>query len=217
MDPPTPVSSEVDPPTPDSSEPVSSETNTSVRSNSIGCGPYLLLSFFFGLFIIIIIGVIIYSARDEAPNQSATTRSIGAVTRLTSTPTSTLTPTPTATPTPRPMIFVEIDELLNEYTQNKVRANARLRYQENGKIPVTISGYVSEVDELHVDIRPSQSNWDRSYRGVNCYYSNVEAALHLTKGQLVSITGKISGEDSYSTKSPCLIVRLRDYRCQRSR
>ena len=38
------------------------------------------------------------------------------------------------------MIFVEIDELLNEYTQNKVRANARLRYQENGKIPVTISG-----------------------------------------------------------------------------
>ena len=98
------------------------------------------------------------------------------------------------------MIFVEIDELLNEYTQNKVRANARLRYQENGKIPVTISGYVSEVDELHVDIRPSQSNWDRSYRGVNCYYSNVEAALHLTKGQLISITGKVSGEDDYSTR-----------------
>ena len=200
VDPPTPISSEVDPPTPDSSEPVSSETNTSVRSNSIGCGPYLLLSFFFGLFIIIIIGVIIYSARDEAPNQSATTRSIGAVTRLTSTPTSTLTPTPTATPTPRPMIFVEIDELLNEYTQNKVRANARLRYQENGKIPVTISGYVSEVDELHVDIRPNQSNWDLSYRGVNCYYSNVAAALHLTKGQLITITGKISGEDDYSTR-----------------
>ena len=41
-------------------------------------------------------------------------------------------------------------------------------------------------------------NFDLSYRGVNCYYSNVEAALHLTKGQLVSITGKISGEDSYS-------------------
>ena len=196
---------EADSPTPVGSDPVSSKTETAVKSNRIGCGPYLLLSVFFGL--LIIIGLIIDSARDESPNQSATTRSIGAVTRLTSTPTptSTLTPTPTATPIPtatptRPPMVMQIDALLNEYTQNKVRANARLRYQENGKIPVTISGYVSEVDELHVDIRPSQSNWDLSYRGVNCYYSNVEAALHLTKGQLISITGKISGEDDYSTR-----------------
>ena len=236
-DSPTPVSPEVDPPTPDSSEPVSSETdtslgdsqaaasptlvdsesvssetNTSVKSNSIGCDPYLLLSGFFGLFtIIFIIGVIIYSSRDESPNQSATTRSTRAVTRLTSTPTSTRTPTATATPIPtatpvptatptRPPIVMQLDALLNEYTENKVRANSRLRYQENGKIPVTISGYVSEVEELHVDIRPSQLNRELSYRGVNCYYSNVEAALHLTKGQLTTITGKISGEDDYSTR-----------------
>ena len=93
---------------------------------------------------------------------------------------------------------MQIGALLNEYTQNKVRANARLRYLENGEIPVTITGYVSEVDELHVDIKPRQSNWELSYRGVNCYYTNVEAALHLTKGQWVSISGKISGVDSYS-------------------
>ena len=85
---------------------------------------------------------------------------------------------------------MQIDALLNEYTENKVRANARLRYQENGKIPVTFSGYVSEVEELYVDIQPRQLNRELSYRGVNCYYSNVEAALHLTKGQLISITGK---------------------------
>ena len=143
--------------------------------------------------------------REESPNQSATTRSIGAVTRLTSTPTPTLTPTPTATPIPtatptRPPMVMQIDALLNEYTENKVRANARLRYQENGKIPVTFSGYVSEVDELHVDIQPRQLNRELSYRGVNCYYSNVKAALHLDKGQLITITGKISGEDDYSTR-----------------
>ena len=220
VDPPAPVDSELllsyieslsvkapeaDSPTLVDSEPVSSETNTSVKSNSIGCGPYLLLSVFFGL--LIIIGLIIDSARDKSPNQGATTRSIGAVTRLTSTPTSTptLTPTPTATPVPtatptRPPIVMQLDTLLNEYTENKVRANARLGYQENGKIPVTISGYVSEVEELHVDIRPSQSNRGLSYGGVNCYYSNVAAALHLTKGQLITITGKISGEDDYSTR-----------------
>ena len=193
---------------------------------------------------------------EESPNQSATTRSIGAVTSLTSTPTSTptLTPTPTptatptfavygglhatmpsstptatftptttstsaptatptptrtstpvptatptvtATPTPAPLVM-QIGALLNEYTQNKVRANARLRYLENGEIPVTITGYVSEVEELYVDIKPRQSNWELSYRGVNCYYTNVAAALQLTKGQWVSISGKISGVDSYS-------------------
>ena len=165
-------------------------------------------------FCIAFIGVVFISASlntlgEESPNQSATTRSTRAVTRLTSTPTSTRTPTATATPIPtatpvptatptRPPIVMQLDALLNEYTENKVRANSRLRYQENGKIPVTISGYVSEVEELHVDIRPSQLNRELSYRGVNCYYSNVEAALHLTKGQLTTITGKISGVDSYS-------------------
>ena len=93
---------------------------------------------------------------------------------------------------------MQIGALLNEYTQNKVRANARLRYLENGEIPVTITGYVSEVEELYVDIKPRQSNWELSYRGVNCYYTNVAAAHHLTKGQWVSISGKISGVDSYS-------------------
>ncbi len=197
-------------PTPVGSEPVTSEPKTSCQSRMIELfKAFILICIAFGG--LIVISASLNALGEQLPNQSATTRSIGAVTRLTSTPTPALTPTATATPIPtatpvptatptRPPIVMQIGSLLNEYTENKVRANSRLRYQENGKIPVTLSGYVSEVDELHVDIQPRQLNRELSYRGVNCYYSNVEAALHLTKGQLTTITGKISGEDDYSTR-----------------
>ena len=107
------------------------------------------------------------------------------------------TPMPTATPTPMP-IQVALPELFDEYDQNKVRANARLRYLENGKLPVSTSGYVDEVEELYVIVTPSQEQY--SSQRLYCYYADTRAALHLTKGQPVSVTGRVSGTDGFSSR-----------------
>lgn len=106
-----------------------------------------------------------------------------------------LTATSTMTPTPMP-INVALSELLEEYEQNKVRASARLRYQQNGNIPVSTSGYVSEVDELYVTIAPApEAAWHNEK--VHCHYADVRAAYHVEKGQLISVTGRVSGESQY--------------------
>lgn len=90
------------------------------------------------------------------------------------------TATPTFTPTP---IEIELIELLREYELNKVRADARLRYRNNGKIPISTSGYVSEVEEFYVDISPSESPYDE----VRCYYSDIRTAFHIEKEQFISV------------------------------
>ena len=95
-------------------------------------------------------------------------------------------------------IQMELTELLEEYDQNKVRANTRLRYQENGKIPVSTSGYVDEVEEHYVVVTPSQERY--SSERLYCYYADTGTALHLTKGQLVSVTGRVRGEDGYTSR-----------------
>ena len=93
---------------------------------------------------------------------------------------------------------MELADLLHEYDQNKVRANTRLRYRENGKIPVSTSGNVSQVEELYVIVTPTQEQyWSR---GLYCYYADTRTALHLTKGQFVSVTGRISGMGGYSSR-----------------
>ena len=118
-----------------------------------------------------------------------------AIPTATPTPIPTLTPTPTPFPTPTPVpIDIDLVEMLREYEENKVRANARLRYQANGKTPISTSGYVNEVEELYVSITPDQS----SYAGLDCYYSDVRAAFHLSRGQLISVTGRVNGEGRYS-------------------
>lgn len=112
------------------------------------------------------------------------------------TPTETPAPTPTPTPTPAP-ILLSLETILNEYDSNKVRANTRLRYLENGHSPVSTSGYVSYIDELYVDITPAKD--DYSAQDLRCYYADTRAALHLSKGQSVSFTGKIRGTDRFSS------------------
>ena len=93
---------------------------------------------------------------------------------------------------------MELTELLEEYDQNKVRANTRLRYQENGKIPVSTSGYVEEVEEYYVIVTPTQERY--AFKGLHCYYAATGTALHLTKGQPVSVTGRITGDDGYTSR-----------------
>lgn len=115
----------------------------------------------------------------------------------TATPPPTPTPFPTPTPTPVP-IRVELVAFLEEYDQNKVRANARLRYQENGRVSVSTSGYVDEIEELYVALTPDPGRfWPID---LYCYFADTRAALELTKGDRVSVTGRVSGMNGYSTR-----------------
>ncbi len=110
------------------------------------------------------------------------------------TPTPTVTPTPTPTPTPRPTpraLNFEPSALLEEYETNKVFANTQYRFLQNGGHPITVSGFVEDIEELYVSIGPSS---DRNYDVVECYYSDIREALHLKKGQPVTVTGRVRGE-----------------------
>ena len=115
-----------------------------LKRAGIGCGGLI------GLFVVlIIIGAIVgpsddneNSAENLVPNP---TNRIGAtvespIRTYTTAPTS--SPIPTTTPTPLP-IKVGLAELFDEYDQNKVRANASLRYIKNGKTPVSTAANVS--------------------------------------------------------------------------
>ena len=111
------------------------------------------------------------------------------------TPSPAATPTPSPIPTPAP-IAIEITQLLDEYDRNKVRANAALRYSQNGKIPVSTSGYVSEVDEFYFTIVAStQSSSSRDE--VYCHYADTRASFHIEKGQSISVKGRLIGESQY--------------------
>ena len=107
------------------------------------------------------------------------------------------TTTPTVSPTPTPTsIQLELSDLLDEYDQNKVRADTRFRYQENGKRPVSTSGYVQQVEENYSTIAPTQARYPS--QELNCYYADTRTALHIAKGQFVSVTGRVSGSTEYS-------------------
>ncbi|MDE2941292.1 MAG: serine protease [Chloroflexota bacterium] len=94
---------------------------------------------------------------------------------------------------------------MEDYYQNKVRANARFRYQENGKISVSTSGYVDEVEEHYVTLTPSRDEyWPQS---LYCYYADTSVALELTRGEHVSVIGRVSGDHGYSS-------RIHMFRCE---
>ena len=112
-----------------------------------------------------------------------------------STATPTPAPIPTATTTPTP-VRLTLTELFDEYEENKVRANSRRRYQENGNIPVSTSGYVYQVEDLYAVIAPTRDQYPS--RDMRCYYADTRIALHLSKGQSVSITGRVRGTDGFS-------------------
>lgn len=174
----------------------------------IGCGGSIGL-----LIVLIVIGLIANAVQNDSEAKPSVAKAkpehttkvettvpptrgyAGSNPDATSAPTS--TPVPTATPTPAP-IQIGLKELLGEYDQNKVRANTRLRYQENSKIPVSTSGYVDEVEESYVVLTPSQERY--SSERLYCYYADTRAALQVTKGQLVSVTGRVRGEDGYSSR-----------------
>ena len=172
-----------------------------VKWTGIGCGGLMSM-----MVVLIIIGLFVPTEEENAEEVKPAanlaldpTARIGVTSTPTQTPTDIPTPTPmpTATPTPMP-IQMELLEFLDEYDQNKVRANARLRYQENGMIPVSTSGYVDEIEEHYVIVIPFQDQyWSQ---GLYCYYADTGVALHLTKGQSVSLTGRVSGTDGYSSR-----------------
>ena len=177
-----------------------------LKWTGIGCGGLI------GLFVLlIIIGIIASAVEDDTEEESVAKAGSDRETKIaatapqtrmpaampTPTPMPAAVPTPTPVPTPMPL-QMELTELLEEYDQNKVRANTRLRYQENGNIPVSTSGYVDEVEEHYVVVTPSQERY--SSERLYCYYADTGTALHLTKGQLVSVTGRVRGEDGYTSR-----------------
>ena len=193
---------------------------TVLKVVGIGCGGFIAL-----IVLLAIIGTIVGGTDENLPtervsNESESAGTATVVTRPTpastavptptptttppatpaSTPTPTATPTPTPTPMPTPSpatepIEITITDILREYDQNKVRANSRLRYLENGKIPVSTSGYVSDVEELYVSLTPMKEESFLSFQEeLTCYYADTRVAVHLTKGQSVSVTGKVRGE-----------------------
>ena len=140
---------------------------------------------------------------DDKPNEDAISRTEAtATTSLPSSyptrihptvaPTRVPTPMPTATVPPEP-IQMDLTDVLEQYDLNKVRADSMLRYLENGNSPVATSGFVSEVDRNHVVIVPTQDRY--TSQSLICHYADIRTALHLSKGQPVSVTGKIRGVD----------------------
>ncbi len=170
-----------------------------LKWGGIGCGGLI------GLYVIL--AVIAAIAGTTGDNENSTVQIVPDATIMvaatsgspsrTSTVAPASTPIPTATPTPLP-IQMGLAELLGEYDQNKVRANATLRYLENGKIPLSTSGYVDEVEELYFIVSPTRSEYSSQW--LYCYYADTRAALRLTKGQAVSVTGRVSGTDGYSSR-----------------
>ena len=119
----------------------------------------------------------------------------------TSAPTATSTPSPTPLPTAAPApipIKMELAKLLDEYDKNKIRANTQLRYRENGKVPITTVGYVSKVEESYVIISPVQEG--NSSQRLYCYYADIRVALDVTKGQRVTVTGRVIGAKAYTSR-----------------
>lgn len=138
-------------------------------------------------------------AEDIVDDSESSLTAFPPIRQSTSTPRPTPTPVPTPTPTPTPAptsIQMALAELLKEYDQNKVRANTRFRYQENGKLTVSTSGYVHQVEEHYSVIVPTQARYPS--QELDCYYADSRTALEITKGQFVSVTGRVSGTAEYS-------------------
>ena len=183
-----------------------------LKWGGIGCGGSLGL-FVMLVFIVVLVVALADTTGDNAqkvPQATPPGASPGVTDRVDTTsgspsststiaPAPTPTPTPTATPVPTPVpVEISLSDIFYEYDQNKVRANATLRYLENGKIPLSTSGYVDEVEELYFIVIPTISEY--SSQRLYCYYADTRAALRLAKEQAVSVTGRVSGMAGYSSR-----------------
>ncbi len=179
-----------------------------LKWGGIGCGGFI--AFFV---ILAIVGSIIGTESENntstvrmTPDATSTVVATSAPTQIstaiptpTPMPTAPPTPTPTSVPTPTPVpIQLELSAFLEEYYQNKVRANAKFRYLENGKTTVSTSGFVDEIKEHYVILTPSLGEYwsQRLY----CYYADTRTALQLTRGERVSVIGRVSGDGGYSSR-----------------
>ena len=72
----------------------------------------------------------------------------------------------------------------------------------------TLLGYVEEVEEHYVVVTPTQERFP--IKSLYCYYADTGTALHLTKGQPVSVTGRVKGEDGYTSRCTMFACDLRE-------
>jgi len=94
-------------------------------------------------------------------------------------------------------IQISLAELVDEYDRNKLRANIRLRYLDNGKRLVSTSGYIHQIEEYYSVIASTQERYPS--QRLQCYYADTRTALEITKGEFVSVTGRIIGPGEYSS------------------
>ena len=63
----------------------------------------------------------------------------------------------------------------------------------NGQQPITITGFVQDIEEDYFEIHPEPNDtWYSD--GAKCYYADAREALHLYRDQPVTVTGRVSGE-----------------------
>lgn len=96
----------------------------------------------------------------------------------------------TAAPMP---VQTTIGTLLDRYESNKLAADKRFKYSENGGRPVQVTrGIVAEVENDYTVIAESSRVFGFG-RQVRCYYADETQALNIYTGQEVVITGKGDG------------------------
>ena len=142
------------------------------------------------------------TATPEPSPSPAPTPTPASTPTLEPTPTPTPTPAPTPTPTPvpdlppsQPAFTFELKELLAKYKQNKVIANTQFRFVENALHPVTITGFIAEIEQFYVKIHSEPGQIFAMDGDLKCHYADTRAALHITRDQQVTVTGRISGVD----------------------
>ncbi len=96
----------------------------------------------------------------------------------------------TAAPMP---VQTTIGTLLDRYESNKLAADKRFKYSENGGRPVQVTrGIVAEVENDYTVIAESSRVFGFG-RQVRCYYADETQALNIYTGQEVVITGEGDG------------------------
>ena len=129
---------------------------------------------------------------------------------------STATPVPavpTATPVPATstvtLMPIEISarELMNAYGSNKLSADTRYHYDENGGIPLMVTGYIAVIERDHMVLKPRPSTSEEQAvfdiagdGGVYCYYGiygrDTTWVETFSKGERITLLGIGAGEPS---------------------
>ena len=168
------------------------------RDAALGC---------LSLIVIIVIGAIIAMLIFGVPwGETPTAQEVEPTKAASELPSETMKPTPTPRPTPTPPpkpVQASAREILEEYRDNSLRADALYLYEKNGKLDVEVTGIIVNIDGAKVRIRgvKVRSGFFSEWYDVVCEGSEAWVASRvrpINKGMEIRITGRGSGMDSYN-------------------